>query len=93
MDATRIASVWPLRLTALVHGGRAVWALWKRAADKIQLAVVTTLFSVSYLVLVPPLWLVARARNSLRLRDLGESTWWVERREEERTAESFQRMG
>ena len=82
-----------LAFMAFVHSGRTSYALWMIAAGKIQIAVVTTLFSVSYLVLVPPVWLFAWRRDSLKLRNAGASTYWVERRDEERTAEFFQRMG
>lgn len=78
---------------ALVHSGRTSYALWMIAAEKIQIAVVTTLFSVSYLVLVPLVWFFAWMRDSLKLRNAGASTYWVERGDEERTAEFFQRMG
>jgi drug/metabolite transporter (DMT)-like permease len=82
-----------LAFVAIVHSGRTLYALWMIAAEKIQITVVTTLFSLSYLVLVPLVWLFAWTRDSLKLRKAGESTYWVERRDEERTAEFFQRMG
>jgi len=78
---------------AFVHAGRSVYALWMIVAEKIQVTVVTTLFSVSYLLLVPLAWFFARRRDSLKLRDSEVSTYWVKRREEERTAEYFQRLG
>jgi len=82
-----------LAFMALVHTGRSVYALWMIVAEKIQTTVVTVLFSVTYLVLVPPVWIFAWRRDSLRLRNADESTYWVKRSGEERDAEFFQRLG
>ncbi len=83
-----------LAFVAFVHTGRPVYALWMQVAGKIQATVVTLLFSVTYLVLVPPFWLFARTRDSLKQRNAETiSTYWVNRLDEERTVEFFQRLG
>jgi len=78
---------------AFVHTVNWIYGRWIEVANEIQLTVVTLFFSLCYLVVVPPLWLFARARDSLRLADHDEGTYWVDRREEERDLKYFQRLG
>lgn len=82
-----------LTFIALVHTGRLVFTLWMRIAEKIQVTVVAALFSVSYLMLVPLVWLFAWSRDSLGLQNTEASTYWTKCRDEERTLEFFQRTG
>ncbi len=82
-----------LAVVAFVHTGQSVYARWMRVAERIQSTVVTVLFSVVYLVVVPPLWVFAWTRDSLGLRNSQASTYWIPRSDEKRTLKFFQRLG
>lgn len=82
-----------IAFVCIVHSGRRLYSIWMSVAEAIQMTVVTTLFSLIYLLFVPTVWVFARMRDSLKLRNGGESTYWVDRPDEERTAEFFERMG
>ena len=83
-----------LALISSVHYSRRIYSAWMNGAHRLQMLLVTVLFSVCYLVLVPLLYLFARASDSLKLRSgAGVDSYWIDRRDEERTHEFYERMG
>jgi len=66
---------------------------WLRTAAKIQTVVVTLLFGVCYLFVVPFFSLILRLRAALRSRGRAERSDWIDLPPEDTTVESFQRMG
>ena len=77
-----------------IHCSHSVYSAWLSIVQRLQMMIVTMLFAMSYLVLVPPLCLIARAADSLKLGS-GEdvNSYWVSRRDEERTVRFYERMG
>ncbi len=83
-----------LAFVSSVHYSRRIYNAWLKVAHRLQMLIVTVLFSMCYLVLVPPLYLFARAADSLKLRSSnGVDSYWIDRRDEERTLRFYERMG
>ena len=82
-----------LAFMAVVHSGKGIYERWMQIAERIQLIVVTTIFSALYLTLVPLLWIFAWSRDSMGLRNSDASSYWQPRRNEERDLEFFRRPG
>ena len=66
---------------------------WLRTAEKIQTVVVTVLFGVCYLFVVPFFSLILLVRAALRSGTRVEQSDWINLPPEDATVESFQRMG
>ena len=83
-----------LAFVSSVHYSRRIYSAYLKVAHRLQMLVVTVLFSMCYLVLVPLLYLFARASDSLKLRSSDEvDSYWIDRRDEERTFRFYERMG
>jgi hypothetical protein len=76
----------------LVHSFKTLFALWMRCAGALQTVVITTIFSVCYLVIVPLFRMVVWFRDPLHLRRTPQETSWVERTDKV-DALSLERMG
>ena len=83
-----------LAFVSFVHCSRSIHSTWLKVANRFQILIVAGLFSIVYLLLVPLLYLFARAADSLKLRSSdGVKSYWIDRRDEERTASFFERLG
>ena len=83
-----------LTFVSSVHYSRRIYSAWMKLAHRLQLLLVTVLFSMCYLLLVPLLYLFARNSDSLKLRSGdGVDSYWIDRRDERRTLRFYERMG
>ena len=75
------------------RGVARLYLWWLRTAAKIQTGVVTVLFGVCYLFVVPFFSLILVVRAALHSRAHAEQSDWIDLPPEDTTVESFQRMG
>jgi hypothetical protein len=77
---------------ALVHSSKPRFALWMRFAAAVQTVVITTLFSVCYVLVIPLFRAIVWFRDPLALRRPRTETSWVTRTATV-DAKSMERMG
>ena len=79
---------------AFVHTSRAVYARWMTVAGLLNKFVVSVLFGVFYLLIVPIFALLARPFDVLRLRPRPHATtYWIHKKQVRADAASLQRLG
>jgi hypothetical protein len=64
---------------ALVHSSKTLFVLWMRLAGALQTVMITTLFSVCYVLVVPVFRVIVWFRDPLHLRRSRHETSWVAR--------------
>ncbi len=83
-----------LALLGFIHSFEPVYRGWMQFAKRLSEVVVTLLFSLCYLLIVPLFYPIVWLLDVLHLRKRGdEETYWIERSNEVADAESMQRMG
>lgn len=78
---------------SLVHTHRVIYSKWMNFAEKLQLVVVTILFSVCYCLVVPFFALLAVVAAMAQSRTRTKNSFWKERPIPPHTIESMRRMG
>jgi hypothetical protein len=81
-----------LTFIGLVHSSRALFERWMIVAETLQTIVVTTIFTLSYLLVVPLFAVVMWFLDPLYLSRRSRKTTWI-RRKSGIDAESLERMG
>lgn len=84
-----------LAFMGLIASFHAVYQRWMKFASVLQKIVVTILFGVCYMIVVPFFWLLLRGNDPLKLRPAADSTasLWRTRKAEDTSADSYLRMG
>ena len=83
-----------LALMAFMHTSRTVYRRWLKIAEAMNKTVVTVLFGVFYLVVVPVFALLIWPFDLLRLRSRPKATtYWIDRKNTKGDAASLQRLG
>ena len=83
-----------LAFVSSVHCSWRIYSTWLKVAHRFQMLLVTILFSMCYLILVPLLYPFARASDSLKLKTGDRvDSYWIDRRDEVRTPQFYERMG
>lgn len=81
-----------LTMVGVIHSSASVFKRWMRFAEGLQTVVVTTIFGVCYLVVVPVFSVIVWFRDPLRLKRRSQQTAWVTRRDDSDPL-SLERMG
>ena len=80
-------------LLGLIHSFQKAYDLWMKFADALQIVVVTVLFGMCYLFIVPIFFIIIKAFDPLRLRFRSkEDTYWIRRRRDEFNLDVFERL-
>lgn len=83
-----------LAFIGLIYSFKVIYALWMRFAAILHAVIVTLLFAICYLVVVPVFFLIAWPFDPLRLRNRSEpDTFWVRKRSTPCDLSSLERMG
>lgn len=83
-----------LAFMAFVHTSRAVYARWLKVAEGLNKAVVSVLFGIFYLAIVPVFALLIRPFDVLRLRQhRGATSYWIQKKNARCDLASLQRLG
>ena len=84
-----------LTFMAFVHTSKALYAGWLRVAEAIHTVVITVLFGLIYLVVVPLFALVIWPFDVLRVRQsqAGRSSFWIDKRPTTVDRAFLRRMG
>lgn len=80
---------------AAIFSSRRLFVAWMAFAEKLQVVVVTAVFGLAYVLVVPVFFILSWAKDPLKLRgsSTSEETFWVPRDQPPLDQTFFERLG